>query len=110
MEFSSGLSERTIESIVNVFKKYPEITQVLLYGSRAMGNFKNGSDIDLTLKGNGLTIEILLKIDNALDDLLLPYKIDLSLYDNITNEAIYDHINRFGTVFWEPSTHFEIIR
>ena len=75
-----GLSDRTLQKIHEVFKQYPQIEKAILYGSRAIGTYQNGSDIDLTLCGEGLTHSILSKIDTDLDDLLLPYTIDLSVF------------------------------
>ena len=84
-----------------VFARYPQVEQAILYGSRAKGTFRNGSDIDLTLKGDALTHRELGKIDMELDDLLLPYKIDLSLFRQIDNPNLIEHIERVGVVFYE---------
>ena len=75
-----GLRDRDIAAIQNVFKLYPKINKVILYGSRAKGNYRAESDIDLTLQGDELVYADLVAIDNKLDDLLLPYTIDLSIY------------------------------
>jgi predicted nucleotidyltransferase len=100
-----GLKESTIEKISGVFAKYPEVEKVIVYGSRAKGNFKSGSDIDLTMGGARLTHQLLLKLMGELDDLLLPYKIDLSILDNIGNPDLVDHIRRVGVTFYErPKT------
>lgn len=96
-----GLKEETIEKINSVLSKFPEVEKAILYGSRAKGNFKRGSDIDLTLTGSGLTHQALLRIDNELDDLLLPYHIDLSILENISNPDLIEHIERVGVVFYE---------
>ncbi len=61
-----------IESIRNVFTKYPRIDRVLLYGSRVKGNYKHGSDIDLTIISEEINLQIIHKIENEIDDLLLP--------------------------------------
>ena len=98
-----GLEQKTINKINAVFSQYENIKQVILYGSRAKGNFKTGSDIDLTIKGDHLFLSDLSKIENQLDDLMLPYKIDLSLFHNISNPDLIDHINRVGKVFYERS-------
>ena len=71
------------------------VEQAILYGSRAKGNYKEGSDIDLTVKGN-LTFDDLVKMSVNLDDLNLPWKIDLSLYTQIENKDLLDHIDRVG--------------
>ncbi len=95
-----GLKQKHINLINQCFAQYPEIHHVILYGSRAKGNYRPGSDIDLAIKGD-LDYSSLLKLENELDDLLLPYKIDLSLYHKISNPDLIDHINRVGKVFYE---------
>jgi len=101
-----GLPENTINKINSVFANHPQIKRVILYGSRARGNYRNGSDIDLTIAGESLTHSQQLRLENALDDLLLPYKIDLSLMHEIQNVELLDHIRRVGVVFYE-SRHEE---
>lgn len=91
-----GLEENTIEKIKKVFAAYSGIQKAILYGSRAKGNFKMGSDIDIVLLAPELTITELFKIENQLDDLLLPWKIDLSLFHQISSDELIDHINRVG--------------
>jgi predicted nucleotidyltransferase len=100
MLLDTGLSIKTIESIQGIFKKYQKIESVFIYGSRAKGNFKNGSDIDLTIDGAELTLTDLFKIENELDDLFLPYKIDLSLIHHIESAELLEHIKRVGKVFY----------
>lgn len=97
---NSGLTKNEIERIRNVFSKYIQVEQVLIYGSRAMGTFKPSSDIDLTLIGKHIDLSTLLKIEFDLDDLMLPYKFDVSIYDKITNPDFVDHINRVGKEFY----------
>lgn len=96
-----GLKPDFIDAMNGVFAAFPEVAQVILYGSRAKGNFRNGSDIDLCMSGQALTTPILLRVDNALDDLLMPYKIDLSLIEHIKNAELLEHIKRIGIVFYE---------
>ncbi len=96
-----GLTQKVIEKICSVFTRFPEIEKAILYGSRAKGNYKAGSDIDLTLYGTALTPELRTDIVEAVDDLLLPYTIDLSLFDELENADLRDHIKRVGIVFYE---------
>lgn len=96
-----GLKADTIARINGILATHPEIKQAILYGSRAKGNYREGSDIDLCLAGETLTLTQLLKIENELDDLLLPYKIDLSLFHALDNPELIDHIRRVGVVFYE---------
>ncbi len=96
----NGLKKETIEKIIEIFERHDEIEEVILYGSRAKGNFKPGSDIDLTLIGNRLNLAVLNKISLELDDLLLPFTFDLSLFHHIKQPDLIDHIQRVGKVFY----------
>jgi predicted nucleotidyltransferase len=79
------------------------VQKATLYGSRAKGNYRNGSDIDLTLYGNGLSLNLIYKILSDLDDLLLPYTIDLSIFDEIRDADVIAHIRRVGVTFYEKN-------
>lgn len=96
-----GLTEATIEKIGGVLSRHPQVERAVLYGSRAKGNFKNGSDIDLTLVGSELKTDDLLKIMGEVDDLLLPYMIDLSIFHQLTHPELIEHIRRVGIVFYQ---------
>jgi predicted nucleotidyltransferase len=101
-----GLSDATIEKIRSVFARHPQVEKVVLYGSRAKGTFRNGSDIDLTLFGDDLTYEMLCRISRELDDLLLPHSFDLSLFAHIRDADVVDHIRRVGVAFYEKTDPF----
>lgn len=97
-----GLKESVIQQICAVFAKYPPVAKAVLYGSRAKGNYKTGSDIDLTLLGGEeLTLRVLYKIMGELDDLLLPYMFDLSIFRDISDPDVVEHIQRVGVTFYE---------
>jgi predicted nucleotidyltransferase len=96
-----GLTEATIEKIQGIFSRFPAIEKAVLYGSRAKGNYKTGSDIDLTLYGEELTSDLCSTIASELDDLLLPYTIDLSIFDELNHAELREHIERVGMVFYE---------
>ncbi len=96
-----GLQPKDIEAIQQCFAKFPAIQKVVIYGSRAKGNYRTGSDIDLTIEDDEEFIfEDLLLLENILDDLLLPYKIDISLKRQIDNPNLIEHINHVGMVFY----------
>lgn len=99
----SGLSAEVITSIQNVFKMHSKISRAILYGSRAKGNYRPNSDIDLTLRADELDYAELVKVENELDDLLLPYTIDLSDYQKIDNADLIAHIDRVGQVFYSKN-------
>lgn len=104
-----GLKDKHIVAINSIFEKYPKIEKAILYGSRAKGNYKNGSDIDITLKGDNLDLNTLIKIKIELDDLLLPYKIDLSIFFKIENPDLIEHINRIGIIFYQQNENKHIV-
>ncbi len=97
----TGLKQEHIAAIHQCFALYPAIMTVVLYGSRAKGNFRNGSDIDLTIIDDNLSHSELLQLENTLDDLHLPYKIDLSLKRQISNPELLQHIERVGIEFYK---------
>ena len=97
-----GLEENDIQAICSVFARHPQVDQAILYGSRAKGDYKNGSDIDLTLLGSeDVTLKALYRIMDDIDDLLLPYTFDLSIFQHISDPDVIDHIRRVGVVFYE---------
>ncbi len=97
-----GLKESIIQQIHSVLARYPQVGKAVLYGSRAKGNFRNGSDIDLTLHGGeDLTLKVLYRIMDEIDDLLLPYTFDLSIFGHISDPDVIDHIQRVGVTFYE---------
>ncbi len=95
-DLNVGLNINDLESIRRVIKSFPKIEDAVLFGSRAKGTYSNGSDIDIALKGGNILLNDMLDLSNALEELLLPYKFDLIIYDRITESALIDHINRVG--------------
>lgn len=97
-----GLKETTTAKICEIFNRYPQVEKAVLYGSRAKGNYKTGSDIDLTLDGGAdLTMDILFRIMDDIDDLYMPYRFDLSILKDIRDQDVLDHIRRIGVVLYE---------
>jgi len=98
-----GLKDSTHLQLVGIFQAHPKIGSVTLYGSRAKGNYQPGSDIDLTFNGTELTLRELNIIEQEIDDLLLPYECDLSLFEQIDNKDLRDHIMRVGQNFYQAA-------
>src|ERR1700761_2862648 len=95
-----GLSENIIHKVNGVLEKFSSIEKAIIYGSRAKGNYKKSSDIDIALKGD-IDLQLLSTVILQIDDLLLPYKFDISVYDHIVNSELLDHINRVGKTFYQ---------
>lgn len=98
-----GLKEETILKIISVFERFPQIEKAVIYGSRAKGNYKKGSDIDLTLIGENLDLTLINKIETDMDDLLLPYTFDISIYQQLDNPELISHINRVDETLYIKS-------
>ncbi|MCX5957595.1 MAG: nucleotidyltransferase domain-containing protein [Cyanobacteria bacterium] len=91
-----GLPDATLTAIRQVLASHPEVEAAILYGSRALGRHRPASDIDLTLIGPAISAASLARIDADLDDLLLPWMIDLSCQASIDHPALLAHIERAG--------------
>ena len=101
MEF--GLTDNTLKQIRDVLSGYADVEKAVIYGSRAKGNYHNGSDIDLTLFGDSLDEKQCADIADALDELLLPYMIDLSVYALLDHAELKEHIGRVGRILFQKS-------
>ncbi len=97
-----GLSEKSMSIITGIYEKFPQVERVVVYGSRAMGNFREGSDIDMTLIADGgFSSSDLSKIWNEFDDSSLPYLVDVSIFSELKNPDLIDHIKRRGKTLYE---------
>lgn len=92
----SGLPRQVIEQLLAVFSEYPEIQSICLFGSRAKGNYRPGSDIDLCLDAPALSAKRRLQLENRIENLLLPWRVDLVLHHEIDLPALREHIQRVG--------------
>mgnify|MGYP002521923375 FL=1 len=96
MTMPYGLTDIELQKLTTALSSAEGVKKAILYGSRAKGNYKPFSDIDITLVGDSLSRHDLNAVSRTLDDLLLPYQIDLSLYDTLKNEDLIEHINHYG--------------
>lgn len=101
MPESLGLQQDDLKIIISVLIQYPEVTNAFIFGSRAKGNFHNGSDVDIALKGENLNADIVSRISYQLnEETILPYKIDVLNYHTISNKELVEHIDRVGINFY----------
>jgi len=96
-----GLSDKTLIQLKQVFSKYNKIKEVILYGSRAKGNYTEGSDIDLTIKGDQLDFTTIQQLSNDIDQLNLPWLFDISAYNELRNNELIEHIQRMGISIYQ---------
>ncbi len=97
-----GLYPNSYKIILSIFQKHENIEKVIIYGSRAKGNYKEGSDIDFTLFGN-LNYDDILKLKHEFEESTIPYLIDISIFSDLQSESLIDHINRVGKIFYNRS-------
>lgn len=97
-----GLYSKSFQEIISILEKHPNIDKVVIYGSRAKGNYKEGSDVDLTLFGE-LEYNEIIKLKHELEDSNIPYLFDISLYDNLKSESLKEHIDRVGQIFYKKA-------
>ena len=101
-----GISEISFNRIVEVLEKFEAIDQVLIFGSRSIGNYKKGSDIDLAVFGANITIEEINQISVALnEETPIPYHVDIVHYESLKNDALKQHIMTYGQLFCFVSSH-----
>jgi len=91
-----GLPDDVIPRLLAVLSSNGKVRQITLYGSRAKGNWRDGSDIDLCLDGEALSLADLAEMDASIDDLLLPWKVDIAVWQQIDNPDLIAHIERVG--------------
>ncbi len=97
-----GLDVNILKKIQDVFQEFSNISKVIIYGSRAKENYRAGSDIDITLIGENLTLKnSVYPLMDKIDELNLPYLFDISIFEHINNKDLVEHINRVGQVFYQ---------
>ncbi|MFW5805844.1 MAG: nucleotidyltransferase domain-containing protein [Bacteroidales bacterium] len=92
-----GLQDKTLAMIKSVMEKHPDVKDVMVYGSRAMGNYKEGSDVDLALLGEDIKQNTVLRIQQELEDLNTPYLFDVLAYNKLQDKSLKEHIDSIGT-------------
>ena len=98
-----GLTSDDIKNINDVFAAHAAVQQVVIFGSRAMGSFKPGSDIDLAICGDNLKFSDILQLHQELEDLDTLYTFDLQRFDGIKDPDVLDHIKRAGKQFYNKA-------
>lgn len=95
-----GLSEATIETIRHILAQEPAVELAILFGSRAKGSYRPGSDIDLALVGTHLDVDALGRIATLFEESSIPYQVDLCLLEMVDHPGLRAHIERVGKVFY----------
>ncbi len=105
-----GLKENDILVLNQVLASYPGVTEAYIFGSRAKGNYKNGSDVDIAIKGKNISYDLVLDIATYLnEETLMPYRFDVLDYHSINNKELSEHIDRAGILLYK-NNHLEKIK
>jgi predicted nucleotidyltransferase len=103
MTVSQGLSEKTVATIHYILAAHAKVERAILFGSRAKGNYRPGSDIDLALSGPALEQQTVDRIYSELDDSFLPYEFSLILLSDEIDSKLRAHIDRVGLMFYQQA-------
>jgi predicted nucleotidyltransferase len=96
-----GLTQQDHERILSAIQKFPEIERTIIFGSRAMGNNKKASDVDLAIFGKNITSATAIRLRSLLnEELPLPYFFDVVVYEKIANDKLKRHIDEHGVTLF----------
>ncbi len=96
-----GISEKSFLHIISAITRYPEVDEVVIFGSRATGSCRQGSDIDLAIKGENCNRHIAIALQSHLnEELPIPYEVDVVSYNDIKNLTLKDQIDKTGRLFF----------
>lgn len=96
-----GLRDDDINTIREVFQKFPEVEFALIFGSRALGNHKNGSDVDIALKGQKINYNTTISVSSILnEETLMPYRFDILNYNDIQNPDLRSQVDGMGKLIY----------
>lgn len=96
-----GLSESDLAAMIDVLSQFASVDTALIFGSRAKGTYKPGSDVDLAVKGESLSYDDVSRIGYLLnEETLMPYQFDVLQYEAIRSSELIDHIDRVGVVVY----------
>lgn len=104
-EQSFGLKDTDLVTIRSVLQNFREIEEAVIFGSRATGTYRKGSDVDIALQGENVTIDVTQKVSYLLnEETVMPYQFDVLSYGAISNSDLVDHIQRVGGILYSANT------
>lgn len=95
-----GLTEQSYNELMQILASFPEIEEVIIYGSRARGDYWRASDIDLSIKGKDFNRHVLALLNDKLYNSHIPQICDTHIYTNVKNSKFKDNIERDGQVIY----------
>ncbi len=110
MNNNFGISDQSFNTILDLLKQHAEIEYAKIFGSRAIGNFKDGSDIDKSIHGANINMDTIHKLKYQLSESIIPYYIDIVDYKMIKNTDLTLHIDTYGKLFYNKSANNQITK
>ncbi len=107
MNNNFGISDQSFNTILGLLKQHTEIEYAKIFGSRAIGNYKDGSDIDISIHGDSINMDTIHKLKYQLSESIIPYYIDIVDYKSIKNSDFIQHIDVFGKLFYNKQQHLQ---
>jgi predicted nucleotidyltransferase len=104
MENKFGLTKRDMQTIRDIFLQFPEVEKAFIFGSRAKGNYRPGSDIDLAIMDKGVSNLTIRKLYAAFEEGSLPYRVDPAHFPSLTSPEFIAHIQSAGVPFYDRAT------
>lgn len=96
-----GIKDSSMKILTSIFSNYGQVEEVVLYGSRAKGNFTDRSDVDMVICNSNINRHVLGKILADINNSNFPYTVDIQLLENIKSPSLLEHINRIGQTFYK---------
>lgn len=97
-----GLTESDLKNIISILQQQEEVDESFIFGSRAKGNYRRGSDVDIAVKGKDVDLKIINRISYLLnEETTMPYYFDVLNYNTISNQQLVSHIDRVGIMFYK---------
>ncbi len=102
-----GISDKSYQLILTALEKYPQVEEAIVFGSRAKGKYKKGSDIDLAIKGDQCNERVAANVNAYLnEELPVPYHVDIVYYDGLEHAELKEHIDRIGKIFYQSNKKY----
>lgn len=106
MKNKFGLLETDLQEIVQTLSQFSTIEKAVIFGSRAKGNYQNGSDVDIAIFGENLNPETDFQVSFHLnEETNMPYKFDILNFNKIQEPTLIDHISRVGIQIYASHNH-----
>ncbi|SHH90943.1 nucleotidyltransferase domain-containing protein [Clostridium grantii] len=97
-----GLRQIDLQYIISTISNIDEIEKAIIFGSRAKGNYKQGSDIDIAIVGEKINFSVVARLHSMLEEFSpTPYFFDIVDFTHLEHKDLSEHIQRVGQIIYE---------